>query len=53
VDLKEIAPLNYPNVKTIVCDIFDYEKLSSELDKILPENHIFDIITSDIAPNTT
>ena len=53
VDLKEIAPLNYPNVKTIVCDIFDYEKLSNELDKILPENHIFDIITSDIAPNTT
>ena len=53
VDLKEIAPLNYQNVKTIVCDIFDYDKLSSELDKILPENHIFDIITSDIAPNTT
>ena len=53
VDLKEIAPLNYQNVKTIVCDIFDYEKLSNELDKILPENHIFDIITSDIAPNTT
>lgn len=53
VDLKEIVPLNYPNVKTIVCDIFDYEKLTKELDKILPENHIFDIITSDIAPNTT
>lgn len=53
VDLKEIVPLNYPNVKTIVCDIFDYEKLTWELDKILPEKHIFDIITSDIAPNTT
>ncbi len=53
VDLKEIAPLNYPNVKTIVCDIFDYEKLSKELDTILPSWHIFDIITSDIAPNTT
>ncbi|MDD5769561.1 MAG: RlmE family RNA methyltransferase [Candidatus Gracilibacteria bacterium] len=53
VDLKEIIPLNYPNVKTIVCDIFDYEKLTNELNKILPENHIFDIITSDIAPNTT
>lgn len=53
VDLKEIVPLHYPNVKTIVCDIFDYEKLTTELDKILPENHIFDIITSDIAPNTT
>lgn len=53
VDLKEIVPLHYPNVKTIVCDIFDYEKLTKELDKILPENHIFDIVTSDIAPNTT
>lgn len=53
VDLKAIEPLNYPNVKTIVCDIFDYEKLQKELDQILPQNHIFDIITSDIAPNTT
>jgi len=53
VDLKPIKPLNYPNVKTIVCDIFDYEKLFIELNKILPENHLFDIITSDIAPNTT
>ena len=53
VDLKKIEPMNYPNVKTIVCDIFDYDKLKGELDQILPENHIFDIITSDIAPNTT
>lgn len=53
VDLKEILPLNYPNVKTIVCDIFDYDKLKKELEPLLPENHIFDIITSDIAPNTT
>lgn len=53
VDLKAIEPLWYPNVKTIQCDIFDYEKLTGELDKILPENHIFDIITSDIAPNTS
>lgn len=53
VDLKPILPLNYPNIKTIVCDIFDYEKLRWELDKILPLNHLFDLITSDIAPNTT
>ncbi len=53
VDLKKIEPLNYSNVKTIVCDIFDYDKLKNELDQLLPENHIFDIITSDIAPNTT
>jgi len=53
VDLKPIEPLNYPNVKTVVCDIFDGEKLSQELNNFLPENHVFDLITSDIAPNTT
>jgi len=53
VDLKQIESLNYQNVKTIVCDIFDYDKLKKELEPLLPENHIFDIITSDIAPNTT
>lgn len=53
VDIKEISPLNYPNVKTLVCDIFDYEKLSLMLLPIIWENYEFDIITSDIAPNTT
>lgn len=53
VDLKPIEPLGYQNVKTIVCDIFDYQKLTWELNQILPENHMFDVITSDIAPNTT
>jgi len=53
VDIKPIEPLNYSNVKTIICDIFDYDKLVWELNKFLPENHIFDVITSDIAPNTT
>lgn len=53
VDIKEISPLNYPNVKTLVCDIFDYEKLVWLLNPIIWENYEFDIITSDIAPNTT
>lgn len=53
VDIKDIISLWYQNVKTIKCDIFDYEKLSQELDKILPKDHIFDVITSDIAPNTS
>lgn len=52
VDLKEIKPFSYPNVTTIVCDIFDYDKLSSEVIKINRED-VFDLITSDIAPNTT
>lgn len=52
VDLKEVKPFSYPNVHTIVCDIFDYEKLSSEVINIIWDD-IFDLITSDIAPNTT
>lgn len=52
VDLKEIKPLSYENVKTIVCDIFEQEKLILELEKIWWELE-FDLITSDIAPNTT
>ena len=53
VDLKKIEPLNYPNVKTIQCSIFDYDKLVDELFPIIWENYEFDLITSDIAPNTT
>lgn len=52
VDLKETKAFSYPNVHTIVCDIFDYDKLSGEVTKIIG-NDIFDLITSDIAPNTT
>lgn len=39
--------------KTIVCDIFEYEKLNIYLNELLPKDHLFDVITSDIAPNTT
>jgi 23S rRNA (uridine2552-2'-O)-methyltransferase len=52
VDLKEIKPLSYPNVSTIVCDISHYEKLSKLVTDIIWDD-IFDLITSDIAPNTT
>lgn len=52
VDLKEVKPFSYPNVKTIVCSIFDYELLSEKVINIVWEDQ-FDLITSDIAPNTT
>jgi len=52
VDLKKCAPFSYPNVTTLVCDIFDYEKLSTEVVAIIWEDK-FDLVTSDIAPNTT
>lgn len=53
VDIKEIKALNYPNVHTIVCSIFDYEELVWKLKPIIWDDYQFDIITSDIAPNTT
>lgn len=52
VDLKPVTPFSYPNVSTIVCDIFDYDKLSKEVIDIVWDDQ-FDLITSDIAPNTT
>ncbi|MFK7779896.1 MAG: RlmE family RNA methyltransferase [Candidatus Gracilibacteria bacterium] len=52
VDLKEVKPFSYPNVSTIVCSIFDYEELSKQVLEIIGEDQ-FDLITSDIAPNTT
>lgn len=52
VDLKKVAPFSYPNVSTIQCDIFDYDKLSKEVIDIVWDDQ-FDLITSDIAPNTT
>lgn len=52
VDLKETKPFSYPNVSTIACDIFDYDRLSKQvIEKIWDDQ--FDLITSDIAPNTT
>ncbi|MDP2091046.1 MAG: RlmE family RNA methyltransferase [Candidatus Gracilibacteria bacterium] len=52
VDLKECKPFSYPNVSTIVCDIFDYDKLSEQVISKIGDDQ-FDLITSDIAPNTT
>ena len=52
VDLKECKPFSYPNVSTIVCSIFDYDKLSEQVIAKIG-NDQFDLITSDIAPNTT
>lgn len=52
VDLKECKPFSYPNVTTIVQDIFNYDELSKQVMDIIGDD-IFDVITSDIAPNTT
>jgi 23S rRNA U2552 (ribose-2'-O)-methylase RlmE/FtsJ len=39
-------------VHTIQCSIFDYEELSKQVVDIIGDDQ-FDVITSDIAPNTT
>ncbi len=52
VDLKETKPFSYPNVSTIACSIFDYDELSKQVIDII-WNDQFDLVTSDIAPNTT
>ena len=52
VDLREVKPFSHKNITTLVCDIFDYDKLSGEIIKINGDDS-FDLITSDIAPNTT
>ncbi len=52
VDLKECKPFSYPNVSTLQCSIFEYEKLSKMVIDIIWDDQ-FDLITSDIAPNTT
>lgn len=53
VDLQAIQSLGYPNVKTIVCDVFEFELLKKEIENFLPKGVLFDVITSDIAPKTT
>jgi len=52
VDLKETKAFSYPNVSTIQCSIFDYDELSKQVIEII-WNDQFDLVTSDIAPNTT
>lgn len=52
VDLKETKAFSYPNVSTLIGDIFDYENLSTQVLELIWDDR-FDVITSDIAPNTT
>jgi len=52
IDLKECKKFSYPNVTTLVGDIFDYDNVSEQVTAIIGDDQ-FDLITSDIAPNTT
>lgn len=53
IDLKKIDHYTQTNINTIVWDVFDFDALKPEVDKYIWEWNKFDLITSDIAPNTT
>ena len=53
IDLKPIDAYSQNNIHTFVHDIFEFETLSPKISEILWEGKQFDLITSDIAPNTT
>jgi 23S rRNA (uridine2552-2'-O)-methyltransferase len=53
IDLKPILKYSQTNINTIVHSIFDFETLKPKVEEFIWEWKKFDLITSDIAPNTT
>ncbi len=49
IDLQKVDNLKLANVKTFECDIYDDEKI----EEILSETRQFNLISSDMAPNTS
>jgi len=53
IDLKPITHYTQTSINTIVCDVFDFVTLKPLVESFIWEWKQFDLITSDIAPNTT
>lgn len=53
IDLKPIAKYSQKHINTLVHDIFDFDTLRPRVSELIWEKKNFDLITSDIAPNTT
>lgn len=53
IDIKKIDKYSQPNIQTIECDIFNYTDVRGEVDDFLGSDKNFDLVVSDIAPNTT
>lgn len=53
IDLKAIDKYSQKNINTLVHDIFEFETLKPKISELIGEENKFDLITSDIAPNTT
>ncbi len=53
IDLKPIDKYSQKNIHTIVWSIFDYPDFRGKIDEVMWAGKKFDLVTSDIAPNTT
>ena len=53
IDLKPIDKYSQKNINTIVHSIFDFDTLKPKVEEYIGAWNKFDLITSDIAPNTT
>ncbi len=53
IDLKPIDKYTQKNINTFVHDIFEFDTLRPKIEECIWEGNKFDLITSDIAPNTT
>ncbi|MDA9128882.1 RlmE family RNA methyltransferase [Candidatus Gracilibacteria bacterium] len=53
IDLKPIDKYSQKHINTLVHDIFEFDTLRPRVEELIGEGNKFDLITSDIAPNTT
>lgn len=53
IDIKPIEKYTQKNINTIVHSIFDFDTLKPKVEQFIWEWKQFDLVTSDIAPNTT
>lgn len=53
IDLKPIDKYSQKHINTLVHDIFEFDTLKPKVEELIGEWKRFDLITSDIAPNTT
>lgn len=53
IDIKPIEKYTQPNINTIVHSIFEFDTLQPKVEEFIWVWNKFDLITSDIGPNTT
>ncbi len=53
VDIKPINKYTQKNINTIVHSVFEFDTLKPKVEQFIWEGNQFDLVTSDIAPNTT